>query len=144
MDLPAQAAQSGSALTTKQRIAAGSGPSAATKRKPLQQAPPKLLTGLSFKKKPTDAKEASSVTERLSQQPFERKSNEKDASSTSNAQASDPSTTGLPGVGASYSSVAKQTVDEPFSPVSPFVDPDAVMFEVDDITAPPSPPPVPA
>lgn len=92
MDLPAKAAQSGSALTTKQRIAAGSGPSTATKPKPLQQAQPKLLTGLSFKKKPTDAKEASSVID----QSFERKSNEKDASSTSNAQASGLSTTGLP------------------------------------------------
>ncbi|OAX44859.1 hypothetical protein K503DRAFT_795147 [Rhizopogon vinicolor AM-OR11-026] len=142
MGLPSQAVQSGSALATKQRIAAGSSSSAATKPKPLQQAHSKLLTGLSFKKKPHEAKDAVSAPDRLSHISLERKSSEKEASSMTDVQAPGPSTSGLPGVGAGSSSVTKQTMDEPFYPVFPLADPDVGMFEVDYNTAPP--PPMPA
>jgi len=70
IDLPSKAVQSGSTLSTKQRIAAGSGPSVAPKPKPLQTIP-KLLTGLSFKKKLPEAKDPLSATSSSFKQPFE-------------------------------------------------------------------------
>ncbi|OJA18806.1 hypothetical protein AZE42_00847 [Rhizopogon vesiculosus] len=144
MGLPSQAVQSGSALATKQRIAAGSSSSAATKPKPLQQAHSKLLTGLSFKKKPHEAKDAASASDHLSHMSMERKSSEKEASSMTDVQAPSPFTSGLPGVAAGSSSVTKQTVDEPFYPALSLADPDVVTFEVDYNPAPAPPPPTPA
>ncbi|KAG1867800.1 hypothetical protein DFJ58DRAFT_113070 [Suillus subalutaceus] len=70
IELPSNAVQSGSTLSTKQRIAAGSGPSVAPKPKPLQTIP-KLLTGLSFKKKHPEAKDPSSTTSSSFKKPFE-------------------------------------------------------------------------
>ncbi|KAG1885640.1 hypothetical protein F4604DRAFT_1951840 [Suillus subluteus] len=70
IELPSNAVQSGSTLSTKQRIAAGSGPSVAPKPKPLQTIP-KLLTGLSFKKKHPEAKDPSSATSSSFKKPFE-------------------------------------------------------------------------
>jgi hypothetical protein len=72
---------------------------------------------------------------------MERKSNEKEVSSTSNVQASDSPTAGLPGAMAGPSSATEQTVDEPLF----YADPDVVMYDVDDIPPPPRiPPPTPA
>lgn len=70
IELPSKAVQSGSALSTKQRISAGSGPSTAPKPKPLQTIP-KLLTGLSFKKKPPEAKDPLSAPSPSFTKPFE-------------------------------------------------------------------------
>jgi len=133
MDLPAKAIHSGSALATKHRIAAGSGSSAASNPKLPQQTHSKLPASLTFKKKPPDAKDTSSPTDRLSHLSSERKSNEKEFSSMSNVQASGSSTAGHPGV-AGPSSASKQTVDEP-----PHFE-NAAVFEVDNVAAPPPTP----
>lgn len=166
MELPSKAVQSGSTLSTKQRIAAGSGPSVAPKPKPLQTIP-KLLTGLSFKKKPPEAKDPSFATSPSFKKPFENEPllgsgmqpsgpSTKEPSSTtssfkkkpfenesfwaSDVEPSDPSTT-TP-IGAGPSSATKQTIEEPSAIVSD-CEYNAEVFEaVDDNPPPPSPAPL--
>lgn len=153
MELPSKAVQSGSSLTTKQRIAAGSGPCVAPKPKPLQAIPkPKLLTNLTFKKKPPEAKDPTSATSlafkkthfeneplsasgvqpsgALTQEPFEN-----EPFSASDVGTGPSATTP---VGASPSSTTKQTTKEP-SVIAPGWEYNAETFEaVDDNPPPPS------
>ncbi|KAG1773077.1 hypothetical protein EDD22DRAFT_312070 [Suillus occidentalis] len=162
MELPSKAVQSGSSLTTKQRIAAGSGPCVAPKPKPLQTIP-KLLTNLTFKKKPPEAKDPPSATSlaskktlfeneplsassvqpsgSLNQEPssttisFQKKPFENEPFSASDIETGPSATTP---VGASPSSATKQTTKEP-SVIAPGWEYNAETFEaVDDNPPPPS------
>ncbi|KAG1757323.1 hypothetical protein EDB19DRAFT_1656858 [Suillus lakei] len=146
IELSSKAVQSGSTLTTKQRIVAGSGPSVAPRPKPLQTNPPKLLTGLSFKKKPPEAKDPSPATS----MPFKKRPFENEPLSASGVEPSGPSTTGVeagpstttPVVAAGPSSATKQAIDKPSAIVSDW-EYNSEMFEAaDDNPPPPSPAPL--
>ncbi|KAG2117854.1 uncharacterized protein F5147DRAFT_250608 [Suillus discolor] len=140
IDLPSKAVQSGSTLSTKQRIAAGSGPSVAPKPKPLQTIP-KLLTGLSFKKKPLEAKDPSSATSPSFKEPLSTISSfekpfENEPFSATNAESSDPSTT-TP-VGVDPSSATTQMIEEPSTIVSGWEYNTEMFAAADDDPPPPS------